>query len=154
MDIILFGMYKFQKDRDIKNQCVTNTQFLYDNIKNSYNVKVKARACLVISMNTEIHEHRTIAHLVLYVNDKMLDPSYEIAFLKSKEYCFDIKTYMQATRENNISPDFYKSVIGSFIEFLNLADRMNAGELLVCDKSFYHEQANFIEAMAPGNPGM
>jgi hypothetical protein len=54
---------------------------------------------------------------------------------------------MQANKEITLPPDFKKKIIEKFMAFLDLAERMNAGELLVCDKAFYNAQADFLESM-------
>lgn len=147
METLILNMYKFQKNKGIKDQCVTNTQFLYDCIKHSYKTDVKPRACIVLSLPENKEELRTIIHLVVGVNDTIIDPSYDIASLKPKKYYFDIKTYMEAIKRINVSLDFKKKIIERFMVFLRLAKRIEAGELLVCDEKFYKEQADFIEGL-------
>jgi len=142
-------MYKFQKDRGIKDECITNCQFLNDCIKHSYNIDVKVRACIVFSLQEDT-ELRTIIHLVIGINDAIIDPSYDIASLKPKKYFFDIITYMKAINGINVPLDFKKKVISKFIEFSGFAKRIEGGELLVCNKTYYNEQANFLEGLGGG----
>jgi len=40
-----------------------------------------------------------------------------------------------------------KKTISEFINFTKLAERINNGELLICDKKFYDNQADYIESI-------
>ena len=51
-DDIILSMREYQKENNVKNQCVTNAQYLYDTIKINSNSNVKTKAVLVFSDNT------------------------------------------------------------------------------------------------------
>ena len=160
MDSIIKNMLQFQKQRGVKNQCMTNTQFLYDCLRHSGFV-VKVKACLVLSIHNDVIEDEnvyyssncggdgssitTIIHLVVDVNGSILDPSYDVASLKDARYFDSIASYRAAVKLLPIEHKHMKETISRFMEFLNLARRMNAGELLIADKKHYNEQADFVE---------
>ena len=158
METLISRMHKFQQERGVENQCVTNVQFLYDTIKHSphaTDIDVKARACLVLETSASLM--RVVVHLVISVDDATIDPSYDIASLKTKDYYFSLPAFLKEAvkRGINLPLDFKKDIVEKFIVFLDLARRVNAGELLVTDKTHYNDQADFLQAeFPPGNPGL
>lgn len=149
---ILMLMYKFQKDRGIKKQCVTNTQFLYDCLKHSGITDVKARPCLVVTFREGLFD--TIPHVVVgnSINDLAIDPSYEVTSLTKKHYYFTIKEYMEATQDLLLSDSYKKNVISHFIGLSNCADGINNGGIVVFEE-YYNEQADFIKKNTRGRAG-
>lgn len=143
-------MRNFQKENCIKNQCVTNVQYLYDCIKNneSINISIKIKPVIVVS----ICENRCIAgHLVLSIYEDneeiIIDPSYDVFSIKNKYYYDNIKSFTEncCDKSNSESKVFAQNIISTFMKFVKLADQMNNGKFLICDKEFYNNQADYIE---------
>lgn len=140
------AMREYQKVNNIKEQCMTNTQFLYDTIKSSFpNVDVKAKA--VICCN--IHDHITIKHtihLMIIADGKYYEPSYELYALKPR-YFTSIKSLLENFKPNDLIKDNLKEILPPFMRFIELEKKINDGGLLICDSDFYHKQANYIQEL-------
>ena len=140
IQLFIKHMIKFQKDNNIKGQCITNTQFLYDCIKRIYpNVKAKAVIC-VINNNNII---KCIVHMIIIIDNIIYEPSYEIVSYGNVVYYDNIKTII--SNLPSISKDMISKTFNDFIEFIQLANKINEGGLLVCDKDFYNNQADYVE---------
>jgi hypothetical protein len=148
MDVVPL-MWEYQKKMGIKDQCITNAQYIYDSLKFSGVSSARVCATQVIHKDEEVRERRVITHLVVRVNDIIVDASYDIASLKGKKYCFTVAEMVDTLKEQSVSPEFKKRTIKNFVEFLDLARRMNAGEILVADKDHYNQQADFLEEALP-----
>jgi hypothetical protein len=142
---IVLSMREFQKTHCIKEQCVTNAQYLYDCIKvNSlYNVKVKP--VIVVSFDNVTKSVVCVGgHLIVVLDDETIfEPSYDVFALKNKSYFDNIKMLMDSY-DNELKTILKKSIC-YFIPFVKLAERINNGELVICDKDFYNNQADYID---------
>ena len=136
-------MWAYQKERGIRDQCMTNSQYIYDCLR--FSGVSSARVCATLVIHPEGEELRVITHLVVRVNDAIVDASYDIASLKGKKYCFTVAEALEALKGVSVSPEFKKANIKNFVWFLDLARRMNAGEILVADGAHYNQQADFLE---------
>jgi len=144
---ITLSMREFQKINGVTRQCVTNTQYLYDTIKSNTNSNVKVQPVIVIS--TDVTTLRCIVHLVVVLDDKtIIDPSYDVFSLNNKSYYDNIKDFMFNVRSTD--RHLLKKSITDFICFIKLAERINNGELLICDILFYNQQADYIEKNVAG----
>lgn len=146
---IILSMREYQKENNIKNQCVTNTQYLYDIIKMNSISNVKTKAVYVFSGNYE--EDTAIfvgGHLVVELDDEtIIEPSYDIFSLKNKSYFDNIKDLLnifdnkvELKTKININKLIYDN-----IQFMKISEQINNGELLISDKEHYNKQADYIE---------
>jgi hypothetical protein len=146
---VAFCMREFQKTNCIKYQCITNVQYLYDCAKINTALKIKAKAFIVVSLNDKTNTLTCVGgHLVVVsLNDNntesIIDPSYDVFSLKNKLYFDNIKKLMD--QYTDISKEAFKQSISDFLYFIKLAERINNGELVICDKQFYDSQADYIE---------
>jgi len=128
IEIIAKMMRIFQKTKNITNQCITNSQYLYDTIRYNFphlNVKVANKIVFVQD------ENKMINHMVVMIDEHIIESSYDIFKIKNKKYI-----------DNNNVPEVMKNWSNKFKKF---ADQMNNGHKLVCDVSYYNEQADFLE---------
>jgi hypothetical protein len=138
------SMREYQKIHGIKGQCMTNVQYLFDCFKENKGFSAKAKAVIAVStdetaMTTEI----ITGHLVIVLNDNLLlEPSYEIYSKKKIKYFYNIKHFKSAIAKKSID---LKICISNHIVFIKLAERINNGELMINDKTFYDDQADYIE---------
>ena len=90
---IVLAMRDYQKQNDIKAQCFTNCQYLYDNLK-ALNTNNEIEIKPVIAVSKEIIEGipiiKLISHLVIRIDDVLIDPSFEV-FSLSPIYFDSIK---------------------------------------------------------------
>jgi hypothetical protein len=143
----VLSMREFQKKNCIKNQCVTNCQYLYDIIKKNFTNNAIVKPVLVISYDTEIDTHTCIGgHLVIDLdgdNETIIDPSYDIFSSKNKSYFYKIKDFMDSFNHDDKSK--FKKCISDFIHFTKIAQEINNGEFRISDKKFYNDQSDYIE---------
>jgi hypothetical protein len=156
---LVISMREFQRKNNIKNNCITNVQYLYDVIRmNRKDINVKTKAVFVFSYDdiTKIPILND-GHLVVILNDKtIIDPSYDVFCLRNKMYFDNLKDLMDSiTNNDDLKSNFnmdelkanfnVKQSLITHIRFKNISNRINNGELLISDKKFYTEQADYIE---------
>ena len=150
---VINSMIEFQKQNNIKEQCITNSQYLYDVIKKTFpHANVKAKAVCVISDDERIFEHnkrqiraeKTVigGHVVLFYNDVMIDSSYEISCLKAKSYFDNIKELMNNTKMND---DTKKFTISNHLKCMKFAEEINNGKLVITSKEYYNNLADYMD---------
>ena len=141
--IVLLMKY-YQKNNNIKGQCVTNSQYLYDNIKQNYpDKKIIAKPVIVVCNN--VNYPAIIIHMVIYDEEtkKIYDPSHEINSLPNTHYFDSIHSLKKSV--DNITKEDMLYVIPRFLNFITLAESINNGDLVITNKEFYDKQADFIE---------
>ena len=146
-------MLEFQKANGIVKQCVTNTQYLYDCVKaNISETLVKAEACIVVVEHPETKTVEFIGHVVLRFQDgTVLDPSYEVYSKENKSYYATIAELMDVVesgyfKEIDGGLSLFREMVSNHIDFVGIAKAINDGGCLVCNKEFYHAQADYVEA--------
>jgi len=148
---IILSMREYQKENNIKKQCVTNAQFLYDTIKVNSIRNVKTKAVFVYSDNNEEDTAIIVGgHLVVELDDEtIIEPSYEIFCLKNKSYFDNIKDLVNIF-DNKVELKTkidIKKLICEHIHFMKISEQMNNGELIITDKEHYNKQADYIEKL-------
>jgi len=148
---IILSMRKFQEKNCIEKQCITNTQYLYDCIKQIGFNNVKAKAVYVFSNDVETSTAIFVAgHLIVVLDDEtMIDPSYDIFCLKDKSYFDNIKDLIDIFDDKNklkTNIDI-KKLIGEHITFMKVAEQINNNECIITDKKIYNDQADYIEKL-------
>ena len=143
--IVLLMRY-YQKKNNIKGQCVTNSQYLYDNIKQNYpEKKIIAKPVIVICNNDIENYSASIIHMVIYDEETktIYEPSYELDILPNTYYFDSIHSLKKSV--DNITKEDMLYVIPRFLNFITLAESINNGDLVITNKEFYDKQADFIE---------
>ena len=92
-NIVLY-LREYQKMHNIKKKCITNCQYLYDNLKANFplnDIKIKAVICM--SSNKDINTTILYAgHVVVEVDEEFIfEPSYEVYSIDNIEYFDNIK---------------------------------------------------------------
>lgn len=161
IEMIVQTMHEYQRKHDIKKQCITNTQYLYDSIRASFpslNVKVKAIIGFrnnddVVAVNEKNkkkyinRETHTIVHMVVLIdNKKIFDPSAEINDMKDLQYVgFDFQKLIKTLRELGMTEDMVKKLIKDYMTFFGYENQMNNGKTLIVDRQYYNNQADYVE---------
>jgi hypothetical protein len=118
---------------------MTNTQYLYDSIIHNFpNCKVKAKSFICYSKSKNIFVD---IHLALILNGKIIDPSYEINIVGDMQY-FD--TISKLNNAKIIKPT--RKLIEKFINFIEISNQINNGKILITDKKYYNDQADYVES--------
>jgi len=146
---IILSMRKYQKENDIKRECVTNAQYLYDIIKINSNSDVKTKAVYVFSHNEEDNTLVYLGgHIVVILNNNLvIEPSNDVFCLKNVSYFDNFKDFINIFDDKVLlkSKVNIKKLIDDHIVFTKLSDKINNGELIICDKIHYNKQADYIE---------
>jgi len=151
---IILSMREYQKDNNIKKQCITNAQYLYDVIRMNSNTHVKTEAVFVVGDNGEDTTIVVGGHLVVvFDHDTIFDPSYDIFRLKNKSYFSNIKGLMNIVKDKDKDKEKFKSsidiptLVRLHIDFMKMSDQINNGELIITNKEHYNKQADYIETI-------
>ena len=137
---IVLLMREYQEQNNIKNNCSTNTQYLYDCItKNFPKTNVKACAVIVVSNNIIV-----AGHLAILLDDNIIiEPSNDIFIKTNKLYYNNLNIFLK--EYNYIDKDFLKDICNKYLDFVKLSNKINKGSILINDKDYYDSQADYIE---------
>lgn len=135
-------MREYQKMNNVKKQCITNAQTLYDLINHNTNYDVKVQAVYVLSYDGD-DCFVCAGHVVVNVEGVIFDTSYDIYSLKDPQYFDNIKVLL--SNMNPIDPKDKKELIKKHIVFKNFADKMNKDEFIITDRDHYHKQLDYIQ---------
>lgn len=153
---IINTMTEYQKIHNIKGRCITNTQILYDIIRaTDPSLDVKIQAVIVIIDDTENNIMIcNRAHMVLYIGDgNVIDASYEVANQKNSYYFTNIKDFINFCFKNYGKKETIeycdimggiKKITEDFIEFVNLASKMNDNEFCI-NQEYYNNILDYIQ---------
>jgi len=134
-------MYRFQEENNITGACVSNCQYLYDNLKQVIDVKAHA---VIVYIPKE--KRLCTGHIVLKWDDTIIEPSYYYKkSIKDSIYYFKWKDFIDNVSIKNKKHNMTKSILKNFIHFQGIANKMNNGELCISCKNTYHKQADYIE---------
>ena len=137
-------MRKYQQTCKIEKQCLANVQYLYDTIRMNFNVNVKAKAVMVYSYDSKLNQTKIIiGHLVVLIEDSfIIDPSFDVFNLKNIKYFDNLNTFINSYNiKNNYD---VKTIIEEHLVFQELATRMNKNEIIISNKKYYNNIADFI----------
>ena len=110
--------------------CVTNCLYYADCLKANgiKNVKIKTSYWV---------DDRFIQyiHLVIFIDDFMIDPSYDVHKIKNKNYHLKLCDVKVKSKE----------LITEFLSLRESEVKINNGEFVISDKLYYYNQATYIE---------
>ena len=145
-------MREYQAKHNVKGQCMTNAQYLFDIIKINTGVKITVKNVIAIGYNPVNDQTVCIGgHLVIvFDNDdeeNVIDPSYEVFSLTDKRYYDNVRDFMNDIKSKDRSnlKDDIKECIGKFLRLDPIAERMNNGEFMIADKEYYNKQGDYVE---------
>ena len=144
---ILYKMHDYQQMKNIKGECITNTQYLYDVVKHNTNLQVKAIAVFVLYDN-----RICLGHIMLEVDGKLIDPSYEYSSLVGAQYCNSYNVAKKLVMAKNGYVDDWKLMLESHLNFRKKAEKINNGGLLIITEKYYHSQADYCEGKPQSPP--
>jgi hypothetical protein len=145
------SMIEYQKNNNIKQECIVNTVYLYDMTKSNSTHKVKVVAMCVFGYDDKGNPAITAGHLVLLLDDKkIIDPSYDVFRLNRKVYYHNLKNLFDELNINKSNINM-KKLLSDHISFIKFANQINNGtfELRCADlnDNHYYKQADYIENM-------
>jgi len=144
-------MHQYQKENHIIKHCTDNVLFLYDCIRAS-DPSLCPKICAVLCIKLDIeskHVRINMGHLVVVIQDKIFDPSFELCGF---EYYSTVKNFKTRIHEIENTCTFVEPVdkrlcVKTFLHFQTLATRMNQGEGLISDRDYYNKQADHVELL-------
>jgi hypothetical protein len=158
-------MLDYQRKHGVENQCVTNTQFLYDQVKlfctTCSITELKITATPVMCVSTYGGMVRvTMGHVVLVLSyplcsffpsaskEVLIDPSYTVFAQENKTYFHSVQTcvdYLNSAYPMLASPSKIEEIEETFALFVELASEINRGNLTVSSMTVYNAQAEYID---------
>ena len=141
---VLGLMHDFQKSKNITKQCMTNTQYFYDCIKRNC-PEANIRAAVVI----HVAGIKLTIHMGVLLETEWCDPSYETFSVVGATYFENIKDFRKAEHAAGhiLDPRDIEWIIAEFIKLARHAESINHGKLVLADRAYYDEQADYVENM-------
>jgi len=138
-------MNTYQQKHKIINQCLTNVQFLYTSVRHSFpscDIKV-VPACAVYISPIDHKPKLNAGHVVVMINNKIFDPSYEITS-QDPTYLLDMKVVGEHFKL--LPVEGKRLIIQTWLEFTSYATMMNANPPypLISNKEYYYAQGVFV----------
>jgi len=134
-------MMEYQEKNNITKHCVTNSYYLYHNLK-AYGINVKTVPTIFICVEGGIT--KVIAHVAVCLvdYDMLLEPSYEIVKLKEEadeyHYFFKIQDITFPSKEAK------KQALEMFLGMAKQSNGINEDKYIE-DNSYYHAQADYVD---------
>jgi hypothetical protein len=139
-------MREYQHLHNIKKQCITNTQFVYDILSLRYGTdRIKATAVIVIGEDEQGRNYICDGHMVILFDETIIDPSYELYSLKNKKYFSTIANYKSYISYAQDETEKYKNTIKQHLTFRKLAEEINSGGFVIVDKTYYIQLTDYID---------
>jgi len=136
------AMLEFQKNNNIKNECVTNCIIMRDYLKCLNIDDVKVKSVIVIGTRNKQRVINT-GHLVIDIgNDEMIECSHDVNSYENDTYIDKLKNLFYILP--NLTKNQKKEAIENTLSFKRYENLLNNGEFCVTSK-VYHEQLNYIE---------
>mgnify|MGYP006113524523 CR=1 FL=1 len=138
-------MVEYQKSKNIKKMCMTNVQILFDIIKSSdTNLNTIVKPKIVIGAFNEDTLKIIKAHLVINIDNHIIDTSYEVMLLNNKYYFDNIKQFYDHIQKYKITQNFRfnHEEIQTFINFQKIAKDINKGLFCISNKEYYNNLYN------------
>lgn len=86
-------------------------------------------------------------HLVLLINDDVIDPSYETFSAPDSEYFDSIAVLLKRFPSLKDDKKTLQHAITSLLEFKAFAQRINDGNLTITNRAYYNAQADHLERL-------
>jgi hypothetical protein len=145
-------MREHQKNKSIENQCITNTQYLYDIMTTNFSKNVKAKAVYMFSGDNGIGKF--VNHVILVKDNKtIMDSSYDTYCLKDKNYFYtfkDLMDHFDNETKNRFGTELdMRELVNTHMRFIKVAERINNGKLSITDngEKHYNDQADYISSL-------
>jgi hypothetical protein len=93
-------------------------------------------------------QHHLITHMVLQIGDsKLIDPSAEVVDMDDIQYIgSNICDLLKKLRlKEGVLEAELKEALKQYLLFKSYAERINSGELIVANKVYYNNQADYIQ---------
>jgi len=144
--VVMTAMLEYQKKNNITRECMTNTQYLYDTMKeNNLIENCKAQAVIVCYESPEKELVICPGHLVVVVDDDIYESSYEYnQNLKNQTYFKSIKELTDTISYVKNDKEQYRHFVSEFLKFTAIANRINSGDICVADKKNYDKQDDYV----------
>lgn len=147
---LLSKMYEYQKQNDIKGQCITNTQFVFNYIKKHYPTK-QLKTVAVIAVG-DLDEPNAVVigcnHILLKIDDKIIEPSYEYITLLNVAYYFSYEDFFLTEYEKGFKCEYSKiKYLQQYMRMLCISTQINITNNYnkYIDYSYYHELDKLIK---------
>lgn len=146
---IVLLMRNYQRINNIKQQCVTNVSYLYNQLK-AWNMSHRAKVKAIFAVSDDDDNFTVVAgHVVIYLdNETIIEPSYDVFNLKNIRYFDNIKDVSNEFKEEYKKIKFKDKCeyyIKQHIEFMKIAEQINNGEILTANPTFLNNQGEYVK---------
>jgi len=140
-------MREFQETNNITSQCVTNCTYFSDHVKCNGIGNAKVKQVVAVGQDDNGNSKIVMGHLVVVLDDvEIIDPSNDVYSMKCLHYFDNAKDLMFYIQPANLPKDTIGGILQHIISFKKLAERINHGDFLICDRHHYLSQADFVES--------
>lgn len=147
------AMMAYQKENSVSGECIANSQYLYDCLRDSFGNKceVKAVPFIVVGYSAEKGGFGLIpAHMCVTIGDAILDASYQSYKLEGRNYFKTIREYIEfmnniGAREEHTSPDMITYITKQIVEFTGYAENIHMRRFPYRSSVYYNAQADYVE---------
>lgn len=80
-------------------------------------------------------------------NDSIIEPSYEMHSKQEIQYFDNMKTLIETVPDVLLHEEKIAETQKKFIHFIEMSKKINNGEFLICDQTFYDEQADYCQIL-------
>ena len=142
------SMLKYQKENNIKKNCVTNTQVLYDIVKNNY-PELQPKAKTFICYYKDCDESVFYTHLLIEVDllgYKIIEPSYDVIKHSNVVYFENfINLKNSFANFDELDKDEIKTMLTMYLELKNVENKINNGMFQITSLEYYNNLIDYIQ---------
>lgn len=132
VDELISKIYEYQQHHDIKEECITNTQFVYNYIKKYHPVDL-LKTVAVLVVGDVINEPNTVViccnHILIKIDDEIIEPSYEYTKLENITYYFSYEEFFLSEYGKGYKCEYSKiKYLDKYMKMLKLSTIINMTE--------------------------
>ena len=141
---MLGKMHEYQRIHDVKDQCIVNTQYLYDILKYNTNLNVKVKSFYVLFNYDNEIKHICSGHVCLEIDGVIIEPSYQYSKINGAIYTNSFKEVIPHLQNDESVTK--SQILTNNLYFTKIANQINSGEFIICGKGpHYNNQADYCQ---------
>jgi hypothetical protein len=126
IDEVLSKIYEYQRINNIKHQCITNTQIVYNYVKKHFPEKKIKTVVVIVYYDCGEYRRICINHILLKIDDVIIDPSYEYHILINKTYFYSYEDFFLTVYKEGYTHEYMKAKqVDTFLRMLKISTMIN-----------------------------
>jgi hypothetical protein len=140
---ILKKMYDYQQEHNITEECLTNSQYLFQYIKNNKLGKCSVKAVIVVINVDRFTQIVCVNHFVVEMDKQIIEPSYEYKKYSNATYYKNYNEFID-TEYGLLYRGEYSKIkhVNSFCRFVKLEIEINIYHKIKRVNEAYYEILN------------